>query len=227
MRLDRNVTTVDRTTPHRTTPRLLRLAVAVGILWMGWLILTPYPHYLPPDLSRGFLKNKADYFFRSGYFLGFYAHITSAPVALLCGAIQMSRTVRRRWPLWHRRIGKLYSLLVLVLVAPGGLVMGFRAYGGTSSIVSFVLISSLAWWFTGLGWRAANRHRFAEHGRWMARSYAMICSAVTLRLIHYLMQPLNLDHTLTYQVAVWMSWVPVLILLEWVFRVQQRRVVSH
>ena len=188
------------------------------MLFIGWLILTPYPRYLPPDFTHGFLANKFQYFYSSGYFLGFYAHIASAPLALLCGTIQMSRTVRIHRPGMHRMLGRIYVALVLCLMAPGGLIMATRAFGGASSILCFALISILAWWFTLAGWRAALQRDYAAHGRWMARSYVMICSAIMLRLIHYFLQPLELDRTLTYQLAAWLSWVPTLVALEMSFR---------
>ena len=201
--------------PRVITPAgCFRFAVGSVVLLVGWLILSPYAHYVPPDFGRGFLKNKADYFYSSGYFLGFYAHIFSAPIALACGTLQMSRSIRIGWPRVHRSLGQVYVALVLCLAAPGGVIMATRAYGGASSVVCFALIGVLAWVFTLIAWRKARSGHYAAHGRWMGRSYLMMCSAVMLRLIHYLLQPLGLDPTVTYQTAAWLSWVPSLLALE-------------
>ena len=202
--------------------RLARVGVALAILYIGWLILTPYAHYLPADLSRGFLRNKSDFFYSSAYFIGFYAHILSAPFALLTGTLQMSPTLRRRRPAVHRRLGQAYGFAVLGFAAPGGLVMATRAYGGFSSVLCFALISVLAWWFTFAGWRAAVQRRYASHGRWMMRSYVMMCSAIALRLTHYLLQPLEWDAVWTYQLSAWLSWLPWLVALECVVRWPER-----
>ncbi len=200
-----------------TPGRFLKFAAMVLVLYFGALILTPFPHYLPPDFEQGFLSNKKPGFYRSGYFLGFYAHIAAAPIALFCGTLQISRTLRARWPKLHRGLGKVYVALVLCLAAPGGAIMSSRALGGTSSTICFAMISVAAWWFTWKAWRAAKAGQFAAHGRWMFRSYLMICSAIMLRLIHYFMQPLALDPILSYQIAAWLSWLPALLLFEmWV-----------
>ncbi len=193
---------------------VLKFTAAAVVLYVGLLILTPYPHYLPPDFERGFLRNKQRGFYTSGYFLGFYAHIASAPLALLCGTLNISSTLRVRRPRLHRGIGKVYVLLVLCFVAPGGAIMATRALGGLSSVICFTMISAAAWVFTWKAWRAAGKLRFAEHGRWMCRSYLMICSAILLRLIHYLMLPLGWDPTLRYQWAAWLSWLPALAIFE-------------
>lgn len=197
---------------------LLKFTAGFTVILFGALILTPYPRYLPPDFDHGFLRNKQLGFYSSGYFLGFYAHIFTAPPALLCGTLQISSTLRRRWPTWHRRLGKIYALLVLCFAAPGGLIMSTRAFGGTSSLICFALISVGAWWFTWKGWQTAQQRRFDEHGRWMCRSYLMMCSAIMLRLIHFAMQPIGLDPTLTYQLAAWLSWLPALGVFELTIR---------
>ena len=205
-----------------TPAGVLKFTAAATVLYFGWLILTPFPHYLPPDFARGFLRNKEAGFYSSGYFLGFYAHIAAAPLALLCGTLNISHSLRRRWPKLHRRLGKSYVLLVLCLAAPGGAIMSMRAFGGLPSIVCFAMISGAAWWFTWKAWRAAVNKRFAEHGRWMCRSYLMMCSAILLRLIHFLMQPLALDPTLSYQWAAWLSWLPPLLVFEIVMVLSRR-----
>ena len=204
---------------HWFTPLgLLKFITLVVTLYIGALILTPFPHYLPPDFTRGFLRNKADFFYSGGYFLGFYAHILTAPIGLLLGAVQMSRTLRERKPNIHRSLGRLYVWLVLIGVAPGGLVMATRSYGGLSSILCFGLISVLMWLTTFIAWRRACEHRYRAHGQWMCRSYTLMCSAIMLRLISYWLSSTSLDHAIAYQLAAWLSWVPAMCLLELLLR---------
>jgi uncharacterized membrane protein len=197
-----------------TPSRCLRFTVAMLVLYLVGLILSPFPHYLPADFAHGFLANKQRFFYSSGYFVGFYAHIISSPIALACGTLQLSRTVRSRRPQVHRTLGKVYIALVLCLAAPGGAIMATRAFGGWSTMLCFGLISALAWTFTWIAWRRAQAMRYAEHGRWMCRSYVMMCSAIMLRLAHYLLQPLGFDPTFAYQLAAWLSWVPAIAVLE-------------
>ncbi len=197
-----------------TPVRCLRFAVGAVVLLVGWLILTPYEYYVPPDFGRGFLRNKGDFFYSSGYFLGFYAHIGRRSDRTGMWHSANEPFGPRPLAQAHRFLGKVYIALVLCLAAPGGVIMAMRAYGGASSVICFALIGVLAWVFTMLAWRMARLRRFAAHGRWMGRSYLMICSAVMLRLIHYLLQPLGLDPRLAYQAAAWLSWVPALLVFE-------------
>lgn len=196
-----------------TPLRLIKWACLGFVFWIGWLILTPFPHYLPPDFEFGFLRNKGDFFYRSGYFIGFYAHIIAAPLGLFVGGLQMGRTIRDRYPVLHRRCGQVYVVVVLAAAAPGGLIMAMKAYGGWSTTICFSVIAIGTWWSTLLGWRSGRRCDFARHRIWMMRSYVLMLSAVFLRLGHIALQPLELSHRSTYQLAAWLSWtIPILVL---------------
>ena len=197
------------------TPKsAVKFVLAIGILYVGALILAPFPHYLPPDLNRGFLANKGEYFYSSGYFIGFYAHILTAPLALLLGTLQFSSYLRQRHPKLHRWLGRVYVTLVLVGTAPGGVVMAMKAYGGPSSVVCFAAIGVLMWYTTWRAWLEARQARFESHARWMCRSYTLMCSAIMLRLVSFALQHTSLDHTLRYQLSAWLSWVPALSLIH-------------
>lgn len=187
-------------------------------VWVGWHILAPYTHYVPPDFEFGFLRGKRDFFYRNGYWLGFFAHIAGAPLALFSGALQCSRTVRERWPTFHRLLGRAYAILVLGFAAPGGLIMATRAYGGWSGAICFAAIAASAWGCTWIGWRAAHERHFERHRRWMLRSYTLMLSAVFLRLVNIALSGLELDHELTYQASAWMSFVPPMLILESLIR---------
>lgn len=189
-------------------------ALAVIVLFIGSRIMLPFSFYLPPDFDAGFLESKREFFYSSGYFVGFYAHILASPIALVCGLAQTSQTVREVFPQFHRAVGRVYVTLVLVFAAPGGLVMSTVAGGGWSGKVCFSVISLLTWGFTFVGWRHSRAKRYARHGRWMIRSYVMMCSAVLLRINHVLLEPTSLDAQLKYQLSAWLSFVPSMILVE-------------
>lgn len=203
---------------HSMRRRLLMLVVAAFVLAMSGLIMTPYGHYLPPDFDSGFLRQKESFFYSSGYFVGFYAHLVAAPTAILIGTAQLSRTLRQQAPALHEKLGTAYSVLVLGGAAPGGAIMALRANGGCSSVICFLLLSGLTWWVTWVGWQKARQFKFREHGRWMLRSYVLLSSAIILRCVYISLKHWNLDPTLTYQIAVWASWVPAIVILEMGFR---------
>ena len=189
-----------------------------GILTLGMsvsgMIFAPFGYYFAADLEYGFLRDKRDFFFSSGYFVAFYAHIVGAPVAFISGTLQVSRTLRQHWPQLHRWLGRFYCVSVLVAAAPGGLVMGFWAYGGLSSLLCFSLLAGLTWTATFLGWRFGRLGRVKLHAKWMVRSYLLLASAICLRMLHPMLSLLALNHELTYQLSVWTSWVLPLSLFE-------------
>ena len=202
---------------------IFRFCLGAFIIYIGLLILTPFPHYLPPNFARGFLTNKADFFYSSGYFVGFYAHILTAPLGLLLGTMQMCKRLRRSYPIWHMRVGRVYVALVLLGVAPGGFIMGLRAYGGMSGVLCFCALSVCMWFATFRAWRLAVLGRFHEHGQWMFRSYLLMCSAILLRLISFVLSQFELGHEFSYQLAAWLSWLPGLVLLEIWFKQPQSK----
>ena len=67
----------------------------------------------------------------------------------------------------------------------------------------------------------ALQHRYAEHGRWMIRSYALTFAAVTLRVYIGLQFAFGLDHVSSYRVICWICWIPNAVFTEaWLWRAQ-------
>ena len=95
-----------------------------------------------------------------------------------------------------------------------GLVLAFGARTGPVSTAGFGSLAVLWLTATSLAWRAALARRFAEHRRWMIRSYAMTFAAVTLRI--YLpfafLSPWGYDNA--YRAISFLAWVPNLIVAE-------------
>lgn len=188
---------------------LLTLSMSVGAM-----ILAPFGYYFAADLEYGFLRDKREFFFSSGYCFAFYAHIIAAPIAFISGTLQVSHTLRQHWPRLHRWLGRLYCISILVAASPGGLVMGFWAYGGLSSQLCFSLLAGLTWIATFLGWCFGRRGNAQCHAKWMMRSYVLLASAICLRMLHPILSGFELSHELTYQLSVWMSWLLPLSVLE-------------
>ena len=187
---------------------------AVAVLAITLRILGTYRFYLPPNFQQGFLRDRQAYFWSSLYGVGFYLHIIGAPFALICGLPQFSRLLLIWSPRLHRLLGRSYALAVLMAAAPGGFVMGFRSFAGAPAAICFSVMSLLVSLFTVLAWRDAIRRRFAEHRRWMIRSYLMMLSAVLLRLIDPLLRDLGVPGQLSYVCSLWLSWVPSLLIFE-------------
>jgi uncharacterized membrane protein len=199
---------------RRATAELAGGTAALCVVFVTLLIVATYTRYLPPDFRKGFLIDRDSYFFRTPYGVGFYAHILASPIAVICGAIQFNSALRRRAARIHRIAGRIYVLCVLLFAAPGGFIMAFGTRGGASSSGCFLVMSVSTWFFTWQAWKTAKRREFAAHRRWMWRSYLMIVSAILLRVIDPALRQSGVPELLSYQICVWLSWVPSLALFE-------------
>jgi uncharacterized membrane protein len=194
-------------------PRLPLLLTAarwlLGLLAVRVLVsvLANYPSYFPPDFGSLFLEGRERTFW-GWYAVAFYAHSLTAPWALAAGLVLLSGRVRRRWPAWHRRLGRVQVVLVLAAVAPSAAVMSLRAFAGPAAGASFLLLSVALTVCIICGWREAVRRRFAAHRRWMVRSAVLLGSAVTLRLVSGAASVVGVsDPETAYVLAVWASWL--------------------
>jgi uncharacterized membrane protein len=197
---------------------------ALAILVIALRIIGTYGFYFPPNFDRGFLQARQAYFWSSLYGMGFYLHIIGAPLALISGLPQFSRLLLRWSPRFHRCLGRIYAMSVLLAAAPGGFIMGFRSFAGNPALFCFTVMSLLVSAFTLLAWRDALRRKFQSHRRWMIRSYLMMVSAVLLRLIDPLLRDLGVPDVQSYVWSVWLSWVPSLVIFEISERVWRRAV---
>lgn len=204
---------------------LLALWVAVALV-IGKTIaatLANWPLYFPPDFRSDFLLGREGYFF-NGYHLAFYAHIVAGPLTLALGLVLLSATFRQRWPGWHRQFGKLQAMLILFVVAPSGLWMAYYAATGAVAGAALATLAILTAATTALGWRAAVNRRFAEHRRWMQRSYVLLFSAIVIRMIGGAAEVAGVEGTYPY--AVWISWLAPLAILE-LWRISSSRALRH
>lgn len=114
-------------------------------------------------------------------------HIVAALPFGILGALQFSPGFRKSNRPWHRMVGRVLVLAALV-VAISGLWMTFNypwpAADGVAVFAERVVAGSAMLWFVVMGIDAIRRRRFAEHGDWMTRAYAMGMGAGTQVLTH-------------------------------------------
>ena len=183
-------------------------ALAVGIVSLRYALPgMPFPMDLPSLQSAP---------------RAFVVHAVSASLALMLGPLQLMAAWRTRFPALHRWVGRGYvaaiavgwlSSLPLALDAMTGpvAVLGFLALG-----VSWIVA-------TGMGLLRALQRRFAEHRRWMVRSYALTAAAITLRVYLGGSMALGVDEQVSYPFIAWLCWVPNLLGAEWYLRRQALR----
>lgn len=201
-------------------PWILPLAI-VSIAFVAFSL----PPYLTLDPARSRVPQPDDFPPHYGVLV---AHVIFGSVALLTACLQVWPWLRRHHPLAHRRIGRVYVFGGALPAGLLGLTLGAFSPFGPMVRVSNVVLASLWLGCTITGYRMARRRRYAEHRRWMIRSFALTASIITNRVwgvIAYLTLAPQLETTfqgsekmLSWTVAglaAWMGWTLTLLFAEW------------
>ena len=212
--LPRPTATAPRRLLEAATPSaVLAVGAGVVILKVTAGVVANYPSYVPPDFTRGFLFGREATFF-GWYRWAFGLHLLAGPLALVLGLFLMSPNARRHFPALHRALGRVQVGVVVLGLAPSGLAMATRPAAGPVAGVGLGLLAVLTGSTAMLGWRAAVRHRLAEHRRWMVRYFVLLASAVVLRLGVGLATVVGCTGAWVDVVAAWACWVGPLAAFE-------------
>lgn len=145
---------------------------------------------------------------------GLRVHVAASGVAMLLGAFQFFKPLRRKAPSLHRWTGRVYIVACVV----GGLAGGVIALSSTAGPIAgwgFFMLAVLWVPFTLMAWVSAMRRDFNTHERWMIRSFALTFAAVTLRIYLPIASIMNHGFPLdAYRIIAWAAWVPNLIVAE-------------
>ncbi len=192
---------------------------ALFILFATYLMLQITLPYTSGQLDIDFLLTKQHIIHLKHYRFAFYWHIFSSLFVLLAGAVQFSRQFLQAWPNLHRWIGRGYVFIILCISGPSAMVMSFYGNGGWNARISFILLTSLWWWFTWMAYQSARKGNIATHGAFMLRSYALTLSAITLRIYQFLLGSyFLLEPVFQYRLVAWSSWLINLLLAEVLIR---------
>jgi uncharacterized membrane protein len=176
-------------------------ALSVGVALMSYRYLA-HLGPVPPNIAHNSFLNP-----------WIILHAGAAATALLSGPLQLLQPLRRRWPSVHRWLGRLYVVGCL-LGGASGLVLAAGVSTGPIAQAGFAALGVLWIYVTLQGWRMARAHRWADHQRWMVRSFALTFAAVTLRLYIPIVLVLGLDFSTSYRAIAWLAWVPNVIAAE-------------
>jgi putative effector of murein hydrolase LrgA (UPF0299 family) len=198
---------------HSLLSRALAILAALLVCKVTLSVVIGYSSYFPPDFESDFLLGRETYFW-GAYHWAFYAHLVAGPASLLLGTLLISTRFRSVAPRWHRRLGRTLAAVVLLLLVPSGLWMA--RYAATGAVAGWGLgtlaIATAA--CVVLGVRAAVARSFADHERWMWRTYMLLVSAVVIRLIGGLATVTQFDALWLYPLSCWISWLTPLVVFE-------------
>ena len=141
----------------------------------------------------------------------FYLHTIIGPIALLIGIWQF--LPRTRSGRWHRRAGRVYVACCAVGAATG-FTIALTTVGGRGAAAGFAIPAVLWLVTTCRAFALARDRRFAEHRRWMMRSYAIACAAITQRLVLAGGLVAGLPFSQAYGLSAWACWVINLLIVE-------------
>lgn len=165
-------------------------------------------HYIPYNTDTGFLRIKQHYIHTDHWRIAFFIHVYASIWVLLAGFTQFSKALLRNRPRLHRTMGYIYTIDILLITGPTGLLMGFYANGGLISRIAFVMLACLWIFCTAMALHKARKRDFKAHRNFMIRSYALTLSAITLRAWKYaITNTIELPPMEVYRMVAWMGWV--------------------
>lgn len=202
---------------------LIRALRIIAFFWIVILCLGT-AEYLTFKSDTDFLRFKAQAVQTGWYLPAFYCHIFGSSVILLAGFFQFIRRFQQNKK-WHRALGKVYILGVLFFASPGAYVMTLFINRGAGVFLSFLMQNTLWLVFTAMAWHYARRGQISRHIGMMHRSYALAFAAVTLRFYIWLFSIAGpgIGFQNNYLVIALLSWVPNLLVAEYINRRQRQR----
>ena len=193
--------------------------LAVGVAGYAVFAYSVFPlgDLVHPEMRRVF----------TSFPIAIYSHIFLSFFALTLGPFQFSSGIREKYVSFHRISGRLYLGIGVLFGGLAGLFMAQHAFGGTVSQVGFSCMA-LVWLFTGMKAFQAIRNQDVErHREWMIRNYAVTFSAVTLRLYLGMFSGLGMEFESFYPILAWLSWIPNLMIAEWIILASRRNATSN
>jgi uncharacterized membrane protein len=178
--------------------RFFLLAMLVGAAFITASSLA----YFDFDTLPAFVVEKLPVRFESLWLASLRVHVAAALLAFPLCLLLTTRSLQRRI-VWHRRLGRIGGVLVLVALVPSGIVLAFDAKGGGVVTAGFLVSAAIIAWFMVRGVLAARRHDVVSHRRAMRHVIGQMSVAVISRALLVGLDALGVDPDLAYVVALW------------------------
>lgn len=189
-------------------PWLLPLGVVVG-----WFLFYVWPPYLGLNPAESLIPVRPG---SAAHYPLLVTHIAFGTVALLTVGLQVWPWLRKRHPVVHRWVGRVYvfggalpSVILAFFLTP---LSPFPTVGTTLGGV---------FWFvtTVMGYVRGRQRRWAAHRRWMLYSFAMALNVIWGRVFVVLLPLIPFDSPTVqghvFSAAPWIGWVINLMLVQW------------
>ncbi|WP_237048280.1 DUF2306 domain-containing protein [Lentzea guizhouensis] len=188
---------------------------------LAFVVLAFVAFSLPPYLTgdRAAARVQSDW---GPHYALLVVHVVFASVAILACVLQVWPWFRGRYPVWHRRVGRVYVWGGVLPAGVSGWIIGYMTPFGPVAWSSNVLMATLWLLFTWLGWRAARRREFRDHRKWMIRSFALTVSIISNRIwgavafivLDGRIPEEDVQNTIA-GISTWMGWVVPLLIAQW------------
>lgn len=146
-----------------------------------------------------------------------FIHAGFGALGLLLCLMQISSAIRRGNPAVHRWAGRV-TVPVAVVAGLAGLHLAFYSYGGTITHIGFGLLALGTIACPLVGWKAMREKDLARHRAWMIRTFALLFSAVTLRIELFALAEIYGAFLPAYRTVSWLCWVPNVAVAEMMIR---------
>lgn len=115
------------------------------------------------------------------------AHLVSAVIVMLAGAVQLVPQVRNRFPVLHRWNGRIYMLTAVSLSLAGLYIQWIRgSVGDLPQHIGSVVNAVLIWLCAAFALRYALARDFKTHRRWALRLFLVVSASWFYRLGFFL-----------------------------------------
>jgi hypothetical protein len=207
---------------------IVKNIVVYTLLCLGVLLmLRTIALYFSFSDTVGFLAQKQAYIHIKIWKIAFYTHVFSSSLTLMAGFTQFSNYLLVNHKKVHRFIGRIYAYNIFLVNFPAGMIMAIYANGFLPSKIAFCILDCLWFAFTLKAVIEARRKNIKAHKQYMIRSYALTCSAVTLRTWKLILSGIFVIDPMTlYMIDAWMGFVPNLLFAEWLIRKKSRALVT-
>ncbi|MEO0555695.1 MAG: DUF2306 domain-containing protein [Bacteroidota bacterium] len=149
-------------------------------------------------------------------------HFAGAFCTLFLGPLQFWPKLRRKYPVVHRALGKIYIVGTL-LGASTVFYLLFNGYPLPGGIPSLFVLALLWIFVTSAAWICIKNRDIDNHRKFMIRSYVFGLAFVFIRVFNRLDEfghplfPFIKDETMRYTLYEWICWVLPLVILEMTF----------